>query len=319
MRGLAGSLSLLTLGLFGACDGEAAAPPPPVKITHVAPILDWASVERRTASPKTPADSAPAALPAVKPGVASARPESGASAVTRHALFKRLPKDALFVVDAPEVAALSDAFMASQLARLFDQPSVESQLALGRAELCRLLDQAKQEVPELAPLLALIPTLKGRLALAISGLTAETLAAPGADLPWIATFVYDPGADADRFASVAAPLLSDLAKRGKCTLVEKAEPAWGCEISSPKFTLDFERAGDVFELRVGGRAAMIRELAAAKKRVDATSFFSTRVATEASSVEAQGARPIVEVHLQLTSLWDALRQNGNRADNRVLA
>ncbi|MEO6710753.1 MAG: hypothetical protein ABI054_13530, partial [Planctomycetota bacterium] len=156
-------------------------------------------------------------------------------------------------------------------------------------------------------------------AVAISGLTAESLRASAVDLPVAVCIIYDAGAQADRVAQVMAPLLAATARDRRWLLEEKPFPAWGCEMGDARFMLDFERRGDVFEMRLGGRSAVNRELVSARTRSESTSFLASRVASEASNVEALGATELAEVHLQLTSLWDSIRASGNRADNRVLA
>jgi hypothetical protein len=195
------------------------------------------------------------------------------------------------VIDIADVHELPDLFQDSELGRLYRLPEVVKKME----ERGFSMDNARAELllkaPELAPAMLLAPTLHGPLALAVSGLNAETLGASPTDLPWVVTAVYDAGEQADRLAAVLAPLCASLAQRAQWNLVEKPEPAWGCEAGNERLLLDLDRRGDVFLLRFGGRAAVVRELALARKRSQSNSFASTRVASGAASVESLGAEP----------------------------
>jgi hypothetical protein len=335
------SPGVLAALLFLACSkgGDA---PESARVEPIAPLKDWASVAPRESGPSTAADTTAGlgnsltdmpsagdhgpATPARRgpkstpPAASSTSTPKAGSAATgpRHGLYDSLAKDSLFVIDIADVHELPDLFQDSELGRLYRLPEVVKKME----ERGFSMDNARAELllkaPELAPAMLLAPTLHGPLALAVSGLNAETLGASPTDLPWVVTAVYDAGEQADRLAAVLAPLCASLAQRAQWNLVEKPEPAWGCEAGNERLLLDLDRRGDVFLLRFGGRAAVVRELALARKRSQSNSFASTRVASGAASVESLGAEPGLEMHVQLTPLWDALREGGNRADQRVL-
>ncbi|HTF89212.1 MAG TPA: hypothetical protein VK843_12440 [Planctomycetota bacterium] len=307
--------------LVTGCSKTAQEPQAPLKATPVTPLLDWASVTKRNVPAKAES-TASAALedPAPAKKTSSlARAASSVAATGRHALFARLPKDALLVLDLPDLKGLHSALELSGLGHMLSLPQVDEPLTQMREAWTRGLTQMRQESPELVAALDLLPELGGRMAVAITGLTAESLRASAVDLPIAVCIVYDAGAQADRVAQVMAPLLAATARDRRWLLEEKPFPAWGCEMGDARFLLDFERRGDVFEIRMGGRSAVTRELASARTRIESSSFLASRVATEASNVEALGATELAEIHLQLTSLWDAIRAGGNRADTRVLA
>lgn len=282
-------------------------------------MLDWSKVAGRSLKPQTDVEPAAPVAKGTKETTPVMRTFSNVKPSERHALFTRLPKDALLVIDLPDLAALRDAFKASAFSRLYTEPKAQAQVAQMLLAIANGFDQLRQQSPELTAAVELLPQLNGHVAMSVSGLTAETLATSPGDLPWVVTVIYDAGEQADHVAEIAAPLISALAIKRKATLVEKSEPAWGCEIIDGRFKLEFERIGNVFELRAGGRNCVIRELAAARKRTDDTSFFSTRVATEASSVESLGAKEVAEVHLQLLPMWDVISASGDGSDTRVLA
>lgn len=330
MRAPVLSVVMLSLVLAGGCAEKPQEAASRAQVSPIAPLLDWSSVAGRNppgrasdddakpAKAKGAAAAVPVAIGEKEPAPAPSRAGAVNSSV-RHALFTRLPKDALLVIDLPDVASLRSGFQASELGRLMQQPQIRTKLVEMQAQWDKGLDQARKEVPELAPALELLPKLGGRLVIAVSGLTAESLAASPADMPWCICVVYDAGEQADRVAEVCAPLFSSLAKQHKWPLLEKQEPAWGCEIGDTRFMLDFERIGNQFELHLGGRNSVMRELIALRKRTELGSFYAARVAKDASNVEALGASELAEVHLQLTSLWEALCAGGNRDDIRALS
>ncbi len=301
---------------LGACSPAGIDAPHPAHVAPIAPLRDWSSLALRRSDdgvrPK------PGAL-GTSAGETKARKKSDPVAPRARSLYTRLSKDALLVVHIDDVSQLPDLFEASELGRLYRKSEprdaaqqVRSLIEAGSADL-------RSRVAEFDALMEILPSLEGEAAISISGVTAEALRASPSARPWVVTVAYAAGDKADLIAKAAAPLLARFAAAREWTLVEKTEPAWGCEISDGTFVLDLEREGDVFEFRFGGRAAVGRELAAARKRAEGNSFYNSRLALDAASVEALGAQPLLEAHLQLTSLWEALHADGNRSDQRVLA
>jgi len=327
--------SSLSIGLalaacwLAGCSPSPAETPPIARVSPIASRVDWASAADRPAGSAAQqaagvaaarADGAAKSKPVAKPKVAPLADEvsTSAQAPRRHALFARLPKDALFVIEVADVGGLRAAFETSELGRLYAQPAIAMQVQPMLVAVHEGLDRLCADSPEAAAALALLPALGGPAALSVSGLSAETLGASPATLPWVLTLVYDAGAQADRLAEVLAPLFAAQAQKLELELLEKAEPAWGCEVGSEQVLVDFERRGNVFELRAGGRASVMREVSAARKRNDTTSFFSAAIGRAASDVAALGATPLIELHLQLTPLWDALGTRGHRQDLNML-
>ena len=322
-------LALAGCWLAGCTPSPAEAPP----IAQVSPItqrVDWASAADRPASQpgesraasglaaSADRDVKPKPVEKPKPSVRVGDPQAVAQAPRRNALFARLPKDAMLVIGVADVRGLRSTFEASELGRMLAQPAVDAQMQPLLRALREGIEQLRAESPELSAALALLPRLGGPAALSISGLSAETLGASPATLPWVATLVYDAGEQADSLAEALAPLLAAQAQKLGLELLEKPEPAWGCEIGGEQVLIDFERRGNVFELRAGGRGSVMREVSAARKRNDTGSFYSAVVARAASDVAALGAAPVFEVHAQFTPLWEALRLRAHREDLRML-
>lgn len=301
---------------LGACSHEASEAPRRAQVVRITPLKDWSSLAAHTSDDGV--HSKPG-TPGISAGESKARKGSDVVAPRQHSLYTRLPKDALLVVHVADVSLLPDLFEASELGRLYSQP--ESQ---GAAQQALTLIQARvgdlrSRAVEFDALMDSLPSLGGEAAISLSGLTAESLAASPSARLWVVTVVYAAGDEADLVAKALGPLLARFAAGHEWSLVEKSVPAWGYEISAGTFVVDLERHGDVFELRFGGRAAVARELAALRKRDEGNSFYNSRLPLESSRVEALGAQPLLEAHLQLTSLWDALQAGGDRSDQRTLA
>lgn len=319
----------LALGLWAgvSCSPSEPAPTAPsgperasADVAPVAPILDWSSVATRTERER--AEAKALAQRQADPSAASrlsANDRAGANAD----LYRRLPKDSLWVLALSDLEHLGDVATRSEIAARLaqvDDASLFTQMREPLTDMSRRLSEWRAGLaPEWADLIELATAAKGRAALSMSGLTADSIAAAQIEMPVVFTVIYDAGADADRVAATLAPCLAVLARDSGRTLTEKQPPVWGCEIGDAHTLLDFERRGNVFELRIGGREVVARELLAARKRVDATSFLGSRIAADAARPRPGTSSDLLELHVQLTPLWDLWRNMSKGARLRSVA
>lgn len=289
-------------------------------VQPVAPILDWSSVATRTERERA---EAKAAAQREAASSAAARRSSSDSAEANADLYRRLPKDSLWVLALSDLEHLGDLVTRSEVAARVaqvDDASMFTALREPLADMSRRLSEWRAGLaPEWTDLIELATRAKGRAALSMSGLTPDSIAAAQVEMPVVFTVIYDAGADADRVAATLAPCLAVLARDSGRTLTEKPAPVWGCEIGDAHTLLDFERRGNTFELRIGGREVVTRELIAARKRVDATSFLGSRVAADAARPRPGTSSDLLELHVQLTPLWDLWRNMAQRARLRSVA
>ncbi|MBK7643231.1 MAG: hypothetical protein IPJ19_09295 [Planctomycetes bacterium] len=218
-------------------------------------------------------------------------------------LLHWFPEDALLVLRLPHVESLAEFARRTTLGRLFQDPA--ALLALGAQEgpLGELAAKVHDEAPELEPLLAKLPQLKGELVLGLVRVGAPDPARADPAPRVTFAFAFDAGAAADELQPLLDPLLARLERENPSETAAPHE-GWGLRGWSGESCFEVRRFGNVFTAHFGSDP----DFAGALRPAGAgASFASSALVVSSVDLDAQG-RGALELYVHADPLWKLLSE-----------
>jgi hypothetical protein len=234
-------------------------------------------------------------------------------------LLAWVPADALLVLRVPHVENLGELRRRTTIGALLQNPAVLMALQSPDQPLGQMLAKLHGEVPELEPLLALLPELKGELVLGLTRFELQAAKASHAapePAPTVA-LAFEAQSGAEELQAALDPLLEKLRKRPDSKWTPLAG-SWGAAGETADFHVEIRRTGRVFSATLARGADLsggIRPQGAGAAR---PGFAAAQVVASSADLNAHG-QGVLEFYVNTVPVWDLVAKNAPQEAHDVLA